>query len=145
MTEKNKLDKETMSWWGWRGNKITKDVNQVIDVRDFIGTPGFALLVLAANANTLSAPEIERYLQSKGVGRSLTYLKKRRWMFQPPGTNNSANRDGKDVRAFKIMSDYPELSIRDLVVLLKERGIKREREWVRIHRCDAVLTATAHK
>src|ERR1035437_1291700 len=100
-------DKVTMSWTDWRGKEQSRTVNQIIDVRDFIGHPGYALLVLAANSNPpnqLSAPDIETYLESMGVGRSLTYLKKRRWMFQPLGTNNLTSRDGKDARAVKIMS-----------------------------------------
>lgn len=133
-------DKITMAWEDWRGRKVSREVNQLIDVRDFVGHPGYALLVLAANSNPpnrLSAPDIESYLESVGVGRSLTYLKKRRWLFQPPDTNNSANRDGKDARAFKIMSEHPEASLRDLVVLLKERNIKRSKEWCRRHRCKS--------
>jgi hypothetical protein len=138
-----------MQWTDWRGDKQTRTVNPLIDVRDFIGTPGFALLVLAANStppNRLSAPDIGSYLEIVGVGRSQSYLKKRRWLFQPGGTNNSANRDGNDGRAFRVMGAHPERSLRDLVVLLKERGIKRSKEWVRIHRLDAVRVATiAHK
>lgn len=123
---------------------MTREVNQLMDVREFVGTPGYALLVLAANSkapNHLSAPDILRYLNSMDVGRSLTYLKKRRWLFQPPGTTNSANRDGHDARAVEIMREHLALSIRDLVALLKERGIKRQREWVRRWR----VTAVAHK
>jgi hypothetical protein len=55
------VNKETVSYWGLRGDKITRNVNQIIDVRDFIGTAGYALLVLAANSNhpnRLSAPDI---------------------------------------------------------------------------------------
>jgi hypothetical protein len=133
-------DKVTMWWTNWGGDKITREVNQVIDVRDYLGTPGYALLILAANVNTLSAPEVARYLQHAGVGRSLTYLKKRRWLFQPPDTNNlgRADRDRNEVRAIEIMREHPELSLRDLTVLLKKHGIKRCREWVRKHRCDTV-------
>jgi hypothetical protein len=79
-----------------------------------------------------SAPDIERWLLLNGVGRSLTYIKKRRWLFQQPGTNNAKgprpNGDGNEARAIKIMREYPKLSLRDLRVLLKENGIKRSRE-----------------
>jgi hypothetical protein len=138
-------DKITMSWTDWRGNKITREVKQTIDVGDFVGTPGYALLVLAANANHLSAPEIDRFLQRQEVGRSLTYLKRRRWLFQQPGADNAANRDRNEARAVRIMHENPELSLRNLVVLLKEHGIIRSREWVRRHRCDPVGAPTDNR
>jgi hypothetical protein len=142
-------DKETINWPGLRGKTITLDVNQVIDVRDFIGTPGYALLLLAANTN-LSASVIDCYLHQRGgVNRSMTWIRKRRWLFQQPGTNNAKgptpNADRNDARAIKIMSENPELSLRNLVVLLKERGIKRSREWVRQRRCDGEVTTVTHK
>jgi hypothetical protein len=131
--------KDTMSWVDGRGHKVTRAVNQVINVRDFIGTPGYALLLVAANTN-LSGGEIDRYLKDiAGVGRSRNWIQKRRWLFQPPGTSNPTspvNVDGKDARAREIMRMFPELSVRDLSAVLKENGVVRSREWVRIHRCE---------
>ena len=128
--------KDTMSWVDGRGHKVTRAVNQVINVRDFIGTPGYALLLVAANTN-LSGGDIDRYFRDiAGVGRSRNWIQKRRWLFQPPGTSNPTspvNVDGKDARAREIMRMFPTLSVRDLAAVLKENGVVRSREWVRIH------------
>jgi hypothetical protein len=127
-----------MSWEDGRGHEVTRAVNQVIDVRDFVGTPGYALLIVAANTN-LSGGEIDRYLKRIAIGRSRNWIQKRRWLFQPPGTSNPTspvNVDGKDARAREIMRMFPELSVRDLAAVLKENGVVRSREWVRIHRCE---------
>jgi hypothetical protein len=127
-----------MSWEDGRGHEVTRAVNQVIDVRDFVGTPGYALLIVAANAN-LSGGEIDRYLKRIAIGRSRNWIQKRRWLFQPPGTSNPTSPvdvDGKDARAREIMRMFPKLSVRDLAEVLKENGVIRSREWVRIHRCE---------
>ena len=143
--------KERMSWTDWRGNRITREVNQVIDVRDFVGTPGYALLVVAANTN-LSKADVLRYLKAledkgmEGVRRSLGWVQRRRWLFQLPDANNwkgpRKNADGKDERAHTIMAANPTLSLRDLVLLLKDQGIARSREWVRQNRCLTGKVAT---
>ncbi len=133
---------KTTSWTDGRGHKVTREVALSIDVERFRGTPGYALLVVAANTN-LSVGDIERYL-TEGVGgldaRSKSWIQRRRWLFQQPDTDNSKGRtpngDGQAARAVKIMHEHPNLSVRGLVRLLKEHGIKREREWVRKHRCD---------
>ena len=52
--------KVTMFWTNLRGHKVTRDVAFSIDVERFRGTPGYALLVVAANTN-LSVADIERY------------------------------------------------------------------------------------
>jgi hypothetical protein len=130
---------DTMSWVDGRGHEVTRAVNQVINVRDFIGTPGYALLLVAANTN-LSGGDIDRYLTDiAGIGRSRNWIQKRRWLFQPPGTSNPTspvNADGKDARAREIMRMFPKLSVRDLSAVLKENAVVRSREWVRIHRCE---------
>lgn len=139
------MSKTTMWWTDGHGNKVEREVNQTINVRDFIGTPGFSLLIVAANTH-LSAADIERYLSIEerqgmaNVGRSLSWIKRRRWLFQEPGTNNwksgVADLDGQYARAVAIMREHPTESVRGLVKLLKERGISRSREWTRRHRCD---------
>jgi hypothetical protein len=137
-------DKATMTWTDGWGHTVERDVGLSIDVEKFRGTPGYALLVVAANTN-LSVGDIERYLTYIVGGpdeRSTSWIQRRRWLFQQPGTDNSAkngraaNGDGQAARAGKIMRANPNLSVRGLVRLLGECGIERGREWVRQHRCD---------
>jgi hypothetical protein len=132
-----------MSWIDGHGNEVTQEVNQVIDVRDFLGTPGYLLLVVAANTN-LSISDIERFLHLQGrevdgVERSPSWIQRRRWLFQKPGADNTKgprpNGDRNEARALKIIRERPTVSLRSLAVLLRERGIARSREWVRKHRC----------
>ena len=127
-----------------RGNRVTRKVKQVIDVRDFIGTPGYSLLVAAANTE-LSVPDIQRFLdvqarETPGVARGLNWIRRRRWLFQQPGTENKSglreNADGKDNRAIAIMRLHARQSAHGLSLLLKEHGIARSRDWCRLHRCD---------
>ncbi len=132
-------DKITMTWTDGRGREVTRELNQVIDVRDFVGTPGYAMLLVAANT-ALSVSDLLRFFWLSDVGRSRSWISRRRWMFQQPGTTNAVakpNKDGYEVRAVTIMGENPALSVRQLVHLLKEHGITRGREWVRMHRCDA--------
>lgn len=135
--------KVTIQWTDYRDVKHTREINQVIDVRDFLGTPGYSLLLVAANTD-LSISDIELFLRFRAheypsVKRSPSWIQRRRWLFRQPGqTTQLSDRDGNQARAFKIMSEHPNLSIRDLQELLKENGIKRSREWVRINRCKGV-------
>jgi len=132
-------DKTTMQFTNLRGERVSREVNQVMAVRDFVGTPGYALLVVAANTN-LSVADIERFLRLGGVGRSTSWIKRRRWLFQQPNTDNTkgrrADEDGNQTRALKIMREHPTSSVRQLTFLLKDHRIIRSREWVRKHRCD---------
>lgn len=132
-------DKITIIYENGRGKKVQRAVNQIIDVRDYVGTPGYAMLVVAANAN-LSVADILRFFETEDVGRSRSWIGRRRWMFQPPGTFNPSgtkpNQDGKDDWAVEVMRDNPTVSVRMLAHLLQEAGIGRSREWVRQHRCD---------
>ena len=131
-------DKGTLSWTDWRGKEQTRPINWTLDIRDHLGEPGFALLAIAANTH-LSVGDLLDLLEDKGVERSRSWVARRRWLFQQPGTVNPtspANRDGKDAWAVKIMREHTKLSVRDLAELLEEKGITRSREWVRRHRCD---------
>lgn len=145
---KNRPDTNTMYWTNWRGKKETRTINHVIDIRDFRGTPGYSMLVVAANTN-LSAFDIELFLGLEArefplVERTPSWIKRRRWLFQRPGTNNYKNPpsdpDGKHARACEIMAENRTLSVRGLSRLLKDHGIKRSPEWCRKHRGDALLT-----
>lgn len=130
--------KIVMSWTDWRGREVTRDVNQLIDVRDFLGTPGYALLLVAANPH-LSGGDLVRYLLHVGVGRTRNWIYRRLWLFRQPGTDRgatNANADGRDEQAIRVMREYPRLSVRKMAAKLKDHGITRGREWVRQHRCD---------
>jgi hypothetical protein len=128
---------------GW-GKRVERSVYQTIDARDFLGTPGYPWIVIAANPQ-LSAAELETWLNieardTPGVGRSLSWIKRRRWMFQHPGNRSAVgpkpDRDGNMARAIKIMARHPTVSLRSLAILLRESGVKRSKEWIRKHRCD---------
>lgn len=139
------VNTESFSWTNGRGNKIVREVNMVIDVREYLGTPGYSMLLTAANTN-LSVGDIDSVLnivdrECPGVERSSSWIRRRRWLFQQPGTVNvngpKPNEDGRQARALAIMDDNRTMSVRQLVHLLKRNGITRCREWVRKHRCDA--------
>lgn len=128
--------KETMTWTDWRGRKVTREVNQVIDIRDFIGMHGYPLLVLAANTH-LSVPDLLQWVELNGQERGRSWAYRRRRLFQDPKTVNNPgkpNRDGKDEQARAIMREYHTSSLRYLVRVLKEHGIERGKDWVRANR-----------
>jgi hypothetical protein len=117
---------------------VTREFNQTIDIREFLGTPGYPMLLIAANTR-LSVGDILTFLDfqadtTKGVGRSRSWIQRRRWVFQQPGTDNTVNRDGKDARAAEIMDANPTCSSRELVMILQRHLITRSREWVRLRR-----------
>ena len=125
-----------MKWIDGHGNEVSREIIETIDLRQFEGRPGYALLVLAANPH-LSRVNIWHWLQHKGVERSQTWIARRRWLFQEPcAPGTKPDSDGKRNRAVEIMRANPTLSLRDLTRLLAEYGIKRSREWVRRNRCD---------
>jgi hypothetical protein len=141
--------KTTISWTTWRGKEITREINLTLDIRDFRGTPGYPLLVVAANTH-LSVADIGRFLEAEAlelprVVRSRTWIQNRRWLFQQPGTDNykpQSDQDGKGAEARVIMAANSALSNRDLSDLLKEHGIKRSREWCRHHRGDCLASSS---
>ena len=112
----------TMSWTDWRGKQHTREFNQTLDIRDFLGTPGYAILLVAANAH-MPASDIEFFLEqmsrqseeTQSAGRPLTWITKRRSMFQKPDTDDAmpvCDFDGKDKRAMSLMSEHPSWSVR---------------------------------
>lgn len=142
---------QKLTYTGWRGRKITRDINTVIDITKFKDTMGYALLFIAANPS-LSVSEIRECLRMEqeeleeasvkdtAHERGRNWIARRRKLFLPvsvlngPPRENGANADGKDLEACRIMRDYPTASIRNLVDVLKDNGIRRGREWVRTHR-----------
>ena len=128
-----------MTYTDGHNKEVFREVNETIDIRQFEGTPGYALLVIAANTH-LSRADIWRWLRFiKGVERGDAWIRRRRWLFQQPGESSAPgtkpNADGKDKRALTIMRDTPRMSVRALARLLAQHGIKRGREFVRQNRC----------
>lgn len=123
------------------GKRQSREVNYVLDIRDYRGRAGYPWLVIAANPQ-LSVYALWLWLLSEGGKneRGESWIKRRRWLFQDPnvakGTGGQANADGKDGRAVKIMRENPTMSARNLVRLLKENGIRRGKDWVLKHKCD---------
>lgn len=117
-----------------------KEIRLTVNARDMEGLAGYPWIIVAANPQ-LSNAVIDRYLRDCGIDgaeRTPSWIQRRRWMFRRVlngnHTGSPADRDGNQARAVRIMRDHPKLSVRQLVDLLKERGIKRGREWVRTHR-----------
>lgn len=134
-------DKTCMSFTDGHGREVVREVHLVVNVEDLRGTAMYPWLVVAANPR-MSAGDIERFLDLQSIDtpavfRSLSWIKRRQWMARPPGSYRR-NRDGRDEIATRIMAENPCVSIRTLVLKLKERGIKRGREWVRQHRTDGL-------
>jgi len=131
----------TLRWESDSGKEMTREVNFIIDIRDYKGRAGFPWLVMAANPH-LSVSALWWWLWSEGGKnqRGESWIKRRRWLFQDPKTANGPggqpNADGKDGRAVKIMRENPTMSARGLVRLLKENGIRRGKDWVLKHKCD---------
>jgi hypothetical protein len=127
-----------LKWIDGRGNEVTREVNETINLRQYEGTAGYALLVLAANRH-LSRFEIWIWLHRRGVERSDSWIARRRWLFQKPTETNApgakADADGHGKRALDIIRANTASSLRDLTKLLAKAGIKRSREWVRRNRC----------
>ena len=125
-----------------RGKKVTREVNEAIDIRDYVGTASYPWLVIFANPG-LSVADIGLFLskaarENPGVERPDSWIQRKRWMTKKAGdttTGPRPNADGKDARAVAIMRVHPTLSARKLAALLNERGIAREKDWVIRHRC----------
>jgi hypothetical protein len=113
-----------------RGKQVSRVVNETLDLRDFEGMPGYALLVIAANRH-LSRFQIWMWLKRHGVERTDSWIAKRRWLFHPPKEAGALS----DADGHVIMQANPRSSLRDLTKLLAREGISRSREWVRRNRC----------
>lgn len=119
------------------GREVVREVRVTVALEAMHGTAMYPWLVIAANPR-MSAGDIERFLEMQeeinpGCARSLSWIKRRQWMARPAGLYRR-NRDGRDAAAIRLMAEHPRASIRTLVELLKEHGIKRGREWVRKNR-----------
>lgn len=137
------LDTEAMHFTDGHGREVTREVKQTLDVRDYLGLPGYPWLIMAANPH-LSLFDLVLYLddlseKTPGVQRSRSWIQRRRWLFRLPTERAQApvyDPDRQHDRAVRIMAEHPTVSVRNLTKLLQERGITRGREFVRQHRCD---------
>ena len=135
-------DKITMSWTDWGGKKLSRVVNQTLDIRDFVGRPGYVWVFLAANCH-LSYSDMLLWLNSlewKNGVRSQSWLQRRRWLFEDPDKVQSRgtkpNADGMDEEAIEFLKEHTATSARKLSrMLLKECGIRRGKDWVLKNRC----------
>lgn len=130
--------KIVLTWVDGRNRERQREIETVIDITDFRGCPGYAqLIVLVGSRIGLSVADMLRWLEAEGIERSGQWVRRRRWLSQPPGTVNGSGRsniDGQEQRALTIMRNNPTLSVRRLAYVLRERGIRRSAEWVRQNR-----------
>ena len=138
-------DIEIMEFIDGRDREVQREVRQTLDIRKCLGSPGYPLLVIAANPH-LSLFDIAMYLYRKsqetpGIERPKTWIHKRRWLFRPANeTSNSPtyDPDRRHADAVRIMAQHPELSLHAMQKLLREHRIVRSKEWIRQHRCDGL-------
>lgn len=124
------------------GKKIRYQV-AIPDIRQYKGRAGLPWLIMAANVN-LSINDLLVVMAHYGVVRTRSWVSRRRWIFFDAGyvrsSGASADADGQQARAYRIMEQHPKISARDMVRVLSDNGIKRGRDWVlkhRIHQCPS--------
>lgn len=117
------------------GKKIKYRVD--IDAREFKGRTGMPWLIMAANVS-LSINQLLDVMAHYGYERTRSWVARRRWIFFDADyvrqCGASADADGQQARAYRIMDQHPRVSARELVRILRERGIKRSKDWVLKHR-----------
>lgn len=124
---------------------VTRTINHTLNIDNYLGTPGYPLLFMAANTH-LSLWELGLFLywqaeRTPGVERTRSWLQRRRWLFLRPETRFTwGNRDGRDEQARALIGEHPQVSLRTLVRLLGEHGISRSKEWVRQNRVAVATT-----
>lgn len=143
--EINDNGKAVMEWERPSGGFETIEVNLVADARDVIGLAGFPWVIIAANPQ-LSNYKLWWFLLTcgiDGVERPSSWIQRKRFMFrrasQHPHNAQGRPRARDHARAVEIMKatlkDNPTISARQIVRVLKERGIKRNKDWVQKNRC----------
>jgi hypothetical protein len=120
------------------GREQVRTLNLTIDIRDFKDKAGFAWLFMAANPH-LSVRDTQAALAAVGEQheRPVGWISRRRWLFHGKGKRGAKqNADGLDEKAREIMAENPRLSCRQMANQLRENGINRSPEWVRLNRID---------
>jgi hypothetical protein len=117
------------------GKKISYRVD--IDARDFKGRAGLPWLIMAANVN-LSINQLLDVMAAYGCQRTRSWVARRRWIFFDANyvrnAGGQADTDGQQARAYRLMDEYPSVSAREMVRILRDAGIKRGKDWVLKHR-----------
>jgi hypothetical protein len=109
-----------------------------INAADFKGRAGMPWLIMAANVN-LSINELLEVMEAYGYFRPRSWVSRRRWIFFDANYVRNAggrigNADGQDERAYQIMDEHPHVSARELARILRNKGIRRGKDWVLRHR-----------
>ena len=117
------------------GKKIQYRVD--IDAREFKGRAGLPWLIMAANVN-LSINQLLDVMAAYGCQRTRSWVARRRWIFFDANyvrnAGGQADTDGQQARAYRLMDEYPSVSAREMVRILRDAGIKRGKDWVLKHR-----------
>jgi hypothetical protein len=116
------------------GKKIKYRVN--FDAREFKGRAGMPWIIMA-NVN-LSINQLLDVMSHYGYERTRSWVSRRRWVFFDPAyvsqSGRTADADGQQARAYRIMDQHPHASARELARILRKAGIKRSKDWVLKHR-----------
>jgi hypothetical protein len=117
---------------GGAKNKTVNVQTRISDILAFRGTPGFAYLLLAANAKT-SVSVLHTILDAVGQRHSDAWLYKRRSLFKRPELPEDC-----DARVVAFMRDNMHQPVRRSQAALRRRGIKcgttkLYRIWTAIH------------
>lgn len=90
-------------------------------------------LIMAANVQ-LSINDLLEVMAAYGYERTRSWVSRRRWIFFAADYVRNAGRgrdaDGQEARAFRIMDEHPHVSAREMARILRERGIRRSKDWV---------------
>jgi hypothetical protein len=128
----------TLTYINGRNKEVTRDINFVVDARDFKGLHGEFHLLMAANPH-LSGFEMWLLLAQHDIELSDTFIYNRRKMYRaaPRGRGPDPETNREVARAFRIMAENRTMNPRRLAKLLREKGIDVGKDWVRLHRVEA--------
>jgi hypothetical protein len=128
-----------IEWLELDSTGLGKKIKYRLDINaaEFKGRAGMPWLIMAANVS-LSINELLEVMEAYGYRRSRGWVSRRRWIFFDANYVRNAggvrNADGQEARAYQIMAEYPHVSARELVRILRKRGVKRGKDWVLKHR-----------
>lgn len=87
-------DTTTLTFTDGHNRRVKREIKQTLDLRQYLGTPGYPWLALAANPH-LSLWDLLVYLDhvnetTPGVQRSRSWIQRRRWLFLQPSEKAKA-------------------------------------------------------